>query len=71
MLKSILANKHTSGAALVVGVLELVSAVGAIWFPAYKEQLNMTVTEIQKFALMYGLVMAGDAQPKPQTPNNP
>lgn len=66
MLQRLLANKHTSGAALVYIVANGVAKLGAIWFPAYKEQFDATTTLFENLAVAYGLIMAGDS--KPTTP---
>ena len=55
------ANKHTSGAALLFGVCELMGGITRIWFPYYENQMKQTTQLIQHVAVIYGLVMAGDA----------
>ena len=54
-LQLLLANKHTTGAAVVYALCELAT----IWFPAYKPQLDLT----KQWALVYGLLLAGDSKP--------
>lgn len=54
-LSLLLANKHTTGAAVLYAVCELAT----IWFPAYKPQLDAT----KSWALVYGLLLAGDSKP--------
>lgn len=53
LVQRISQNKHTSLAAIVVGICEL----GKIWLPHYGAQFD----ETEKFAVGYGLIMAGDA----------
>lgn len=55
------ANKHTSGAAVVFAIGELINRLTAVWLPAYTVQMDSTVKAIQHFAIIYGLIMAGDA----------
>ena len=54
-LAALLQNKHTTGAAAVYALCELLT----IWFPDYQAQLDAT----KNWALVYGLVFAGDAKP--------
>lgn len=61
-LKSLVANKHTSGAALAYVGAKLLSGLGAIWFPAHKEQFDQTASLIESLAVGYGFIMAGDAK---------
>lgn len=54
-LRILLANKHTTGAAVLFGLC----AFGQIWFPEYAEKFKRT----GQFALTYGLLLAGDSKP--------
>jgi hypothetical protein len=54
-LSLLLANKHTTGAAVVYALCELLT----IWAPDYKAQLDQT----KNWALVYGLLLAGDSKP--------
>lgn len=65
MIKRLLENKHTSGAAGVYIAAKLAAGLGAIWFPAHKEQFDQTANLIESAAIGYGLVMAGDSKPQP------
>jgi hypothetical protein len=69
MLQRLLANKHTSVAAIAFIAANIVAKLGAIWFPAYKDQFEATTNLIESAAVGYGLMMAGDA--KPTIPTNP
>jgi len=69
MIKSLIANKHTSGAALAYVAAKLFSGLGAIWFPAHKEQFDATANLVESLAVGYGFIMAGDAKKDaPPTP---
>lgn len=61
LLKLFLNNKHTSGAAVVYVIAYLVPKLGPIWFPGHAKQFEDTADIIQKAAVFYGLVSAGDA----------
>lgn len=54
-LSTLLANKHTTCAAALYAMCELAT----IWFPDYKPQLDAT----KSWALVYGLLLAGDSKP--------
>ena len=70
LLSTLLANKHTSGAAVVYCAAKFASQLGAIWFPNHKEQFDQTTSLVESAAIAYGLVMAGDAKPnQPPTQN--
>jgi hypothetical protein len=62
MIKTLLANKHTSVAALAYIGAKLLSGLGAIWFPAHKDQFDQTANLIESVAVGYGFIMAGDAK---------
>ncbi len=66
MLKNLLANKHTSGAAIAYIASALVSQLGAVWFPGHKEQFEATGKIIESAAVGYGLLAAGDASTQKQ-----
>jgi len=40
LLQRFMANKHTTGAALVYGVVTLLGQISAIWFPEHLTQIN-------------------------------
>ncbi len=67
ILAQLWANKHTSTAAVTIAGLELVSGLVSIWAPHYQAQTDQTVKLIQKLAIMYGFIMAGDAGAQPTT----
>jgi len=67
MIRTLLNNKHTSIAAIVYVGASVIAELGAVWFPAYKDQFNQTMAVLEKVALTYGLVMAGDAKPTETT----
>ena len=56
-------NPHTTYAAGFYIGAKLLSGLGAIWFPAYKDQFEQTANLIESAAVGYGLIMAGDAKP--------
>lgn len=60
-LQSLLANKHTSGAALVYALASGLGHVAGVWFPEHKAQLEETIQTIKELCITYGLVSAGDA----------
>lgn len=68
-MKSIIAraldNKHTSGAALIYVAAKFGAELGAIWFPAHKDQFTATSNAIEACAVGWGLLMAGDAKDNP------
>ena len=80
-LQTLLANKHTSAAALIVLVATVIGHIGPVWFPHYGEQLKSTADEVARAAMIYGLALAGDskpangngasAPPPPTTPTGP
>ncbi|HZV33856.1 MAG TPA: hypothetical protein VFB72_04700 [Verrucomicrobiae bacterium] len=65
LLTRLMANKHTTGAGVVFIACEALSKIGAIWFPAHSAQFAETLSEVQKLAVTYGLVMGADAGRKP------
>lgn len=67
-IKTLLANKHTSGAALVYVGSIVAMEIGAVWFPNHAEQFKSTGKIIESAALTYGLLAAGDANPTPPNP---
>lgn len=62
-LSTLLANKHTSTAALVFFLLGVVTI---IW-PESKPKVD----QIKELALIYGLLSAGDGKPKEQNEKTP
>jgi hypothetical protein len=74
-MRSLLQNKHTTIAAALYGIAALISGLGQIWLPAYKDQFEATTKLVESFAVTYGLLLAGDAKPmtekgKDEIPNN-
>lgn len=69
-LQTILANKHTTGAAFIYIASIFVAKLGSIWMPEYKAQFEQTSGVLESIAVLWGLVMAGDAKPsnEPYTP---
>jgi hypothetical protein len=59
---------HTSGAAFAYAAVVTANHLGAIWFPAHKEQFDATAEVLKSAALGYGLLMAGDAKPQLENP---
>lgn len=71
LLRTLAANKHTSGAAVVWIVAAAFEMIGPIWFPAHAEQFKQTGEAIKTLAVGYGLLAAGDAGAKPTDQNTP
>src|SRR5882724_1373057 len=69
LLQRFMANKHTTGAALVYGVVTLLGQISAIWFPEHLTQINGTLDKIKEFAVIYGFAMAGDSGRKDIPPD--
>lgn len=61
LLRNLLANKHTSGAALVYILAFTASEIAMVWWPNHAAQIKHTFDYIQKACVGYGLLMAGDA----------
>lgn len=53
-LERIFSNKHTTAAAVVYAACELL----AIWFPAYKAELDAT----KQWSVVYGFLLSGQAK---------
>lgn len=70
LLKPILANKHTSGAA-AVALICFMASVGCTWFPSKCEQIKATSAAAEKLAIVYGLAMASDGKDKSKTETDP
>ncbi len=68
-LKSLLANKHTSGAALLYALSTMASHSGGriaiIWFPSHASQIEDTVKAIAKWledlSFVWGMLAATDS----------
>lgn len=74
-LSAILANKHTSGAAIAYVLAKIATEVGAVWFPDHKAQFDATTGIVESAAVGWGLLAAGDAkaiaaEPGGQAPPN-
>ena len=63
IINKLSSNPHTTWAAGFYIAAKLLSGLGAIWFPAHKEQFEQTAGLIESAAIGYGLIMAGDAKP--------
>ena len=64
----LLANKHTSGAALAYLAIELGQQIACTWFPQHADHIYETSRQLSKGVVGYGLIMAGDAKPTPPQP---
>lgn len=60
-LQTLLANKHTSGAAVAYLVSSALEVLGPLWFPDFKHQFEVTAKWIEKAAFVYGLSAATDS----------
>lgn len=57
-----LANKHTSGAAIVFAAAAGIEELSKIWCsPAIAVKVESSIKVVEHIAVVYGLVMAGDA----------
>ncbi len=70
-IQKLLANKHTTGAALAYLIIELGEQILSLWFPEHADKIYETTRIISKGVVGYGLIMAGDAKPQPPTPEPP
>jgi hypothetical protein len=61
MFRTLLANKHTSGAAAVYILAKIGCQIAGVWMPAHKAQFDATANYIEGAAVAYGLFAAGDA----------
>jgi len=62
LLQFALQNKHTSGSALVFGVIKCGKHVAKAWAPAhYGPQIDLTADALESLALLYMGISAGDA----------
>lgn len=60
-LATLLANKHTSGSAIVFALGEALAQIGPIWLPTHGDKFKATGHVLQQLAFVYGMLMAGDA----------
>jgi hypothetical protein len=67
-IQSLLANKHTSGAAIVYLAAKYGALIGAVWLPSYSSQLKQTAELVEGAAVAWGLLAAGDASQSVKTP---
>ena len=58
----LMANKHTSGAAVVYIGCFAFAKIGTIWFPEHSQQFKQTLDAVKDIAVTYGFIMAGDAK---------
>jgi len=61
-LKSILTNKHTSGAAVLYGLAAAVGHIADVWFPEHSSQTYKTVLIVKELAIGWMGFGAGDAK---------
>lgn len=61
-LKLLLANKHTSGAAIVYLVAKVLAELGKAWMPDKAHQWDLTLNIVEGAAVSWGLLAAGDAK---------
>lgn len=62
MIRTLLANPHTSASAVVYLVGKAVSQVLPSWLPQHTAQLQTTGEWLSWAAVTYGLLKAGDAK---------
>jgi hypothetical protein len=60
-VQTLLANKHTTGAAIAYLAANALEHLGPVWFPSHAQQCRFTGQWVWKMAAAYGLFMAGDA----------
>lgn len=58
----LMANKHTSCAALCYGVCFALAKIGTIWFPEYEHKIDASLSAVKDFAVVYGLALGADAK---------
>ena len=61
MIKTLLANKHTSTAAAVYAIISVLGHIANIWFPSHTTQVDSTIQVIKEACIGWGMLMAGDA----------
>lgn len=61
MLKTLLANKHTSTAAGVYAIVSVLGHIANLWFPAHSQQIDSTIQAVKEGCIGWGMLMAGDA----------
>lgn len=61
MIKTLLANKHTSTAAAVYAVVSVLGHIANIWFPTHTVQVDSTIQVVKEACIGWGMLMAGDA----------
>lgn len=57
----LLQNKHTTGAAVALVLINVVAPVAKIWAPGHAQQIEETREVVEKAAMAYGFLTAGDA----------
>lgn len=60
-LQSLLANKHTSGAAVVYALASIVGHIAGTWFPAYSHQIAVTVEYVKEGCFIWMGAAATDS----------
>lgn len=62
MIARLLANPHTTWAAVAYIFAKLGSKLGGIWMPEHKAQFDETANAIEAAAVGWGFFMAGDSK---------
>ena len=57
----LLQNKHTSAAAVVLVLVNVAAPIAKVWFPGHAQQIEDTRVIVEKAAVAYGFLTAGDA----------
>ncbi len=60
-LQTLLANKHTSGAAAIYALASVVGHIAWTWFPSYTHQIESTVGYVKEACFIWMGVAATDA----------
>ena len=60
-LQSLLANKHTSGAAFVYGSASILGHMAHVWFPNHSEQIKATVASVKELCFVWMGIAATDS----------
>ncbi len=61
MIKTLLANKHTSTAAAIYAIVSVLGHIANIWMPEHTAQVDSTIQVIKEACIGWGMLMAGDA----------
>jgi len=60
-IQTLLANKHTSGSALVFAAVKVSATIAKTWWPEHEAQIRTTSDALESLAILYLGVSAGDA----------